>query len=102
MGIFSSLKLFKKKVIVSDDEKTSLLQKHLLAIDNAINSIVNAYGVDIRQPKPQLVKGLFLIGAIDSASQAANLDEKQFTTLALSVFRELGYNDDLRNKILGS
>lgn len=101
MGIFSFLNFFKAGKKVSDIEKLSLLRKYLMAIDSAIKLyLVDIGGVDIQQQKPKLARGLFMIGAIDSASQSSKLNDHQFIELALIVFSDMGYNDDLRNKLI--
>jgi len=88
-------------LLKKNKEKLSFLQQHLKAIDDVIRfTLENVYKENLQQPKVSLVRGLFLIGAIDSASQAAGFEDKQFIELAITVLREAGFSDELRNKII--
>lgn len=101
MGISSFLGRFGRKRSVTDDEKTALLQQHLIALEKVLSlTLVNICNIDIKQPKARLAAGLFMMGATDAASQAADLNEQQFIALALDVLTELGYDDESRLKII--
>jgi len=81
--------------------KFSILQRHLKAMDDLVRfTLENVYKENLQHPKITLIRGLFLIGAIDSASQAAGFEDNQFIDLAIAVFQKAGFSDDLRNKII--
>lgn len=82
-------------------EKFSFLQRHLKAMDDLVIFVLeNVYKENLHHPKLMLIRGLFLIGAIDSASQAVGFEDKQFIELANTIFKQAGFSDEFRNKII--
>ncbi len=83
--------LRKKNVAVMDD-KVFPSYKILVELIRMIRAGVE--DSDIEREKLKLSQGLFFLGMIDAASQAASLDDSQFIGLFKAVFSDFDYDFD--------
>lgn len=92
--------LYKQRGTLKDDKVFSTYK----VVSELIRVIRQSFDddIDITTPKAKLATGLFLLGVVDAASQAASLNDEQFLNLQKAVFVDLDhiYAADFSSRIL--
>ena len=93
--------LFKKKGVMKDDKVFSAYYT-VSELIRIVRKSMEESEIDMKNPKTKLAQGLFFMGMIDAASQAANMSDERFLELYKAIFTDLDYefDDNYRSKIL--
>jgi hypothetical protein len=93
--------LSKKKGVMKDD-RSFASYKTVSDLIRIIRQAVESSDIEPNNPKAKLAQGLFFLGMIDAASQAADLSDEQFLELFNAVFTDLNYDfdEEFKEKIL--
>lgn len=95
------LDLIKKKGAMKD-KKVFAVYEIVSKLIRIIRNAVESSNTELNNPKAQLAQGLFFLGVIDAASQAARLNDTQFIDLFTATFTDLEevYTHDYRTRLL--
>ncbi len=93
--------LFKKRDVIANDDSFALYRT-VSELIKIIRASVESSNLDKNNPKVILAQGLFFMGLLDAASQAADLNDKQFMDLYKAIFTDLDYefDENYRTKII--
>lgn len=95
--IGSFLHDYLKKRSALKDDKVFAGYRNLTELIRGIRKAINSLDSDFNNPKGVLIQALFFMGMINAASQALNMNDKQFIDLYNSIFIDL---DDIINESL--
>lgn len=85
--------LSKKKGVMKDD-KVFPIYRTVSELVRIIRKSIEGTEVEKNREKAKLAQGLFFLGMLDAASQAASLEDQQFLDLFKAVFADLDYDFD--------
>ena len=93
--------LYRKRDVLKDDRSFSSY-KAVSDLIRIVRRAVESSDIDPNNPKAKLAQGLFYLGILDAASQAAKLSDEQFLDLFNAIYADLDYefDEEFRLKIL--
>lgn len=97
-GAFA-MDVFRKRAVMKDDQLFAVYRP-LTDLIRIVHKSIEAAAFDAESPKGKLAQGLFFMGMVDAASQAAKLSDRQFLELFTAVFHDLDLGDTIKSRVL--
>ena len=85
---------FSKKKGAMKDDKVFPIYRTVSELTRIIRKSIEGTEAEKSPEKAKLAQGLFFLGMLDAASQAASLDDRQFLDLFKATFADLDYDFD--------
>lgn len=91
---------YKKRSVVKNNKLFTVYRPLTELIRIVRKAIDSRSDFDAQSPKATLAQSLFFLGMLDAASQASNMNDKEFLQLFSAIFQDLNFEDDIKSRVL--